>query len=808
MSFDVSVILPNDLRSGYLQSEFIASGLAYTTSFSSLDSTFDRNRNSLVFSFELRSKTTRELLTMLRVKTLFLSNDPEFEPSSTVQIQNIPNSPAEYDASTNYIVNLNPSYFFDNTASVELSRSTEVGTGLFIINNWALSANGGLSRVYMKAVITGPGGIDAEYPQGYGLFDTILWQGSYPVNPENSKFSTMKDGWIGKNSICIFNAGSSSGAQTLSTGVSNYLLSHYELSSIGNTPELYSVNSVIKRSLVPNKGNYSTSIISRYFSRINSTTYTFSPTSFVAGTPIDLSTTSNRGAYLETSQKVNLSSNKNSIMSQADFTYQGSSIGITSQLFMSLNFNQSLGVGSSSYTVRVDFNEYSNPVSYLYQVAGYTDSVSQQVTNLPASMLPLLKNGGLMELYYENIDASYGLLELFFTPREDQNQISSKSFLLANSMIPALGTTSLSTSIAYQINDGIGSTATFRVDELCLGTGNSKLSADIGSCDNTDYSLINEPVVAITSTWSTDINEEFKILTDGPLEQNFNYSLSSNSLTLPKINSSATYTLPGLFEVQLFRPSLSNKSSVSFDVLHNSDDFYVAFSPLSSYRPYTKNGVQIDWERPLGSRCDEKYSYTDIPIDASTISVVFSKDKKNISILQRTSDNVLHKHVIKSYTPSATTDSYVIEISDQALHGLNNSSISKYANATWIYIKKSDGVKLDLIGYAQLNLKTSSSAKGLGYFCALGFKESSYSNGSNVLSNLEFRVLPNISSFIQSEESTFRSFNISDDGLSNSQHYLGQNCVARSTDLVGFNYENPFVITTPVNVKVTTVLSL
>ena len=805
MSFDVSVILPNDLRSGYLQSEFIASGLAYTTSFSSLDSTFDRNRNSLVFSFELRSKTTRELLTMLRVKTLFLSNDPDFEPSSTVQIQNIPNSPSEYDASTNYIVNLNPSYFFDNTASVELSRSTEVGTGLFIINNWALSANGGLSRVYMKAVITGPGGIDAEYPQGYGLFDTILWQGSYPVNPENSKFSTMKDGWIGKNSICIFNAGSSSGAQTLSTGVANYSLSHYELSSIGNTPELYSVNSEIKRTLAPNKGNYSTSFISRYFSRNNSTTYTFSPTSFVAGTPIDLSTTSNRGAYLETSQKINLSSTKNSIMSQADFTYQGSSIGITSQLFMSLNFNQSLGVGSSSYTVRVDFNEYSNPVSYLYQVAGYTDSISQQVTNLPASMLTLLKNGGLMELYYENIDVSYGLLELFFTPREDQNQISSKSFLLANSMIPALGTTSLSTSIAYQINDGIGSTATFRVDELCLGAGNSKLSADIGPCDNTDYSLINEPVVAITSTWSTDINEEFKILTDGPLEQNFNYSLSSNSLTLPKINSSTTYTLPGLFEVQLFRPSLSNKSSVSFDVLHNSDDFYVAFSPLSSYRPYTKNGVQIDWERPLGSRCDEKYSYTDIPIDASTISVVFSKDKKNISILQRTSDNVLHKHVIKSYTPSATTDSYVIEISDQALHGLNNSSISKYANATWIYIKKSDGVKLDLIGYAQLNLKTSSSAKGLGYFCALGFKESSYSNGSNVLSNLEFRVLPNISSFIQSEESTFRSFNISDDGLSNSQHYLGQNCVARSTDLVGFNYENPFIITTPVNVKVTTV---
>lgn len=805
MSFDVSVILPNDLRSGYLQSEFIASGLAYTTSFSSLDSTFDKNRNSLVFSFELRSKTTRELLTMLRVKTLYLSNDPEFEPTSTVQIQNIPNSPSEYDASTNYIVNLNPEYFFDNTASVELSRSTEVGTGLFIINNWALSANGGLSRVYMKAVITGPGGLDAEYPQGYGLFDTILWQGSYPVNPQNSKFSTMKDGWIGKNSVCIFNSGSSSGAQTNSTGVSNYLLSLHELASIGNTPELYSVRSEVKRTLVPNKDSFSTSFISRHFSRDNSNTYIFTPVTFVAGTPIDLSTTSNRGAYLETAKNINLTSSKNSLMSQADFTYQASSIGLTSQLFMSLNFNQSLGVGSSSYTVRVDFNEYSNPTSSFYHVAGYSDSASQQSTSLPASMLPLLKNGGLMELYYQNVDSSYGLMEVYFTPREDQNQISSKSFLLANSMIPALGTTALSTSIAYQINDGIGATATFRVDELCIATGNSKLSSDIGSCDNTDYSLINEPIVTITNTWNTDINEEYKLLTDGPIEQTYNYSLSSSSLSLPKINSSATYTLPGLFEVQLFRPSLSNKTSISFDVLHNSDDFYVAFSPLSSYRPYTKNGVQIDWERPLGSRCDEKYSYTDIPINASTISVVFSKDKKNITILQRTSDNILHKHVVKSYTPSATTDSYVIEISDQALHGLNNSSVSKYANSTWVYIKKSDGVKLDLIGYAQLNLKTSSSSKGLGYFCGLGFKESSYSNGSNVLSNLELRTLPNISSLIQSEESSFRSFNLSDEGLSNSQHYLGQNCVARSTDFVGFNYENPFITTTPVNVKVATV---
>lgn len=804
MSFDVSVILPNELRSGYLQSEFIASGLAYTTSFSSLDSAFDKNRNSLVFSFELRSKTTRDLLTLTRVKTLYLSNDPNFEPSSTIEIQNIPGLSTDYDSSTNYIVNLNPEYFFDNTANVELSRTTESGTGLFIINNWALSANGGLSRVYMKAIITGPGGADAEYPQGYGLFDTILWQGSYPVNPDNMTFSMMKDGWIGKNSVCIFNAGSSIGAQTQSTGVSNYLISLYEVSSLGNTAELYTNKSEVKRSLISSEDVYNTGLISRYFLRNSSTSYTFTPTTFATGVQIDLSVAGQRGAYIETNQTINLSSSKNAIYSQADITYQASSIGVTSSLFMNLNFNQSLGVGSSSYTMRLDFNEYTNPTSSFYHVANYQDSNNQQITNLPVSILPLLKNGGLMELYYQNIDSSYGLVEVFFTPRSIENQISSKSFLLANSLIPALGTTALSTSIAYQMSGSTGSTATFVVKELCIGSGNAKLSADIGSCDNTDYSLVNEPITAITNTWNTDLNTEYKILTDGPIEQNFNFSLSSNSLTLPKINSSSEYSLPGLFEVQIFRPSLSNKSSISFDILHNSDDFYVSFSELSSYRPYTKNGVQIDWERPLGSRCDDKYSYTDIPINASTISIVFSKDKKNITILQRTSDNILHKHVIKSYKPSATTDSYTIEISDQALHSLNNSSISKFTNSTWIYIKKTDGVKLDLIGYAQLNLKTSSSSKGLGYFCGLGFKESTYSNGSNVLSNVKYRSIPNLSSYISSEESTFRSFNLSDDGLSNSQHYLGQVCVSRSTDFVGFNYKNPFITSTPINVKLIT----
>ena len=79
MTFDVTIILPNNLRSGYLQSEFVASGLAYTTNKFSFDPSLDTNRNQISLGFQLRNKTTRDLTTLARIKTLSLSNDPYFE---------------------------------------------------------------------------------------------------------------------------------------------------------------------------------------------------------------------------------------------------------------------------------------------------------------------------------------------------------------------------------------------------------------------------------------------------------------------------------------------------------------------------------------------------------------------------------------------------------------------------------------------------------------------------------------------------------------------------------------------------------
>jgi hypothetical protein len=135
MAFDVKIILPNNLKSGFLKSEFIDNGNLYSTNAFSNDPNLDNNRNTLTFTFELRDKSTRQLVTLKRIQSLYISNDPDFDASSTFTISNIPQLPDEYDQALNYIYDYNPEYFFDNTQSQELARSTEAGTGLFKINN-------------------------------------------------------------------------------------------------------------------------------------------------------------------------------------------------------------------------------------------------------------------------------------------------------------------------------------------------------------------------------------------------------------------------------------------------------------------------------------------------------------------------------------------------------------------------------------------------------------------------------------------------------------------------------------------------
>ena len=166
MAFSTKIILPDNLRSESLNSEFIELGKIYVNKKSSQDPNLDLNRNLLKFKFEVRDAETRQTIyTPTRIKNLYISNDPQFDPSATLIISNFPAVPSEYDPDLDYTINLNPQYFYDTSLSSISSTSSAAGTGYFLINNWPLSANGGLSTVYMKVVLA-IGDDQAEYPNG------------------------------------------------------------------------------------------------------------------------------------------------------------------------------------------------------------------------------------------------------------------------------------------------------------------------------------------------------------------------------------------------------------------------------------------------------------------------------------------------------------------------------------------------------------------------------------------------------------------------------------------------------------------
>ena len=248
--------------------------------------------------------------------------------------------------------------------------------------------------------------------------------------------------------------------------------------------------------------------------------------------------TANRGVYLETNKKLLSSSD---IFTQAHFKFNTSSIACTSQAFINLEYNHDSGIASSSITLRLDIPNDSNPTATLYTVSGYIDSANSQTTTLSNSISPMLKNGGLLEMYYSNVDSLNSYVEAYFTPDSLATQTNNQSFLLASSMMPSLGTTTVSSSFAYQVLGAVGQTATLLFEELAIAEGTSKLSVDLGTCDNDDSNGINFPVSSLKSSWTTDNNEEYKILTDGPFDLTYGQAISSSSVSLTKIDSTNIY---------------------------------------------------------------------------------------------------------------------------------------------------------------------------------------------------------------------------------------------------------------------------
>ena len=790
MPYNVTIILPNNLTSGYLQSEFINLGQPYTSNSYSKDPTLDNNKNTLTFSFEVRDSGTRELTYLRRIKTLYLSNDPEFDPVATVAIQTWPSSSYVFDPTYDYEYTLNPLYFFDNTLTQgTMAAPTAGGTGLFKVYNWPLSASGGLSTVYMKAILEGPNGTDIEYPMGYGIFDQIRWEGEIPVNPDFPEIPSAKSGYVGKNTLLSFVSGNQVSAQTETTGIGRYVASVYEISNTGGTYDAYSAKNTTKRTLVPSASIASTTLTTyRYFDG------NYSASSISLGANIGLTSASyGKGAFFYSKTKLTPSTNKTDFYTQAGFSFTTSGIAVTSQAYLKLYAAPDTSANGNEIVCRIDIPNNDNPIAYLYTRINGSDSANKQTTTLPHSILPLLQSGGLMEMYYSSMGTTnLCMVETYFTPYLDQSVVSRKSYLLGNAILSSFGSSTVGSAFGYQISQATGSTFSggLVVEELFLAQGKSKLSTDIGDCTNDDIAIINSPVTEIEYGWNDAVNEEFIVLTDAPSDVTFTTNITSILYEVDKLDSANSYSVPLHYELQLYKPSLSNRSRFELAFKHGSDDVYVAFSSVSSYRSHTQNSLTVNWDRPFGVRCDDGFAYTDAPLNAPTILVKFSGEKNEISVSYRSEDNKLRRQVLRSYQPQADVTKFIFEITDQLPNSYTGRFKNKTYTGTYLLVKEATGSGINVIGVVDMLLPINSNTSGLGYFVGFGVRKSSYDNdGSTYFQDLKWSGIPNFYKEQYDNDSTIKTFLLSDEGSTNSKHYLGQKLLSGLTDLIDYQYE-------------------
>jgi hypothetical protein len=788
--YNVSVILPDNLTSGYLQSEFINSGQTYTNNSFSKDPNLDNNKNTLVFGFEVRDIASRQIVFPRRIKILYLSNDKEFDPATTIAINNFPSSSYVFDPDYDYEYTFNPLFFFDNTLTQgTMSNPTAGGTGLFKIYNWPLSANGGLSTVYMKAILEGPNGSDIEYPMGYGIFDQILWEGQLPVNPDFPEITSGKVGYTGKNTLLTFVSGNQVSTQTEKSGIARYLGSVYEISNTGGTSDAYTANSTVRRNLIP-----VASIASTTLATYKQYDGNYSASSITLGASVGLTGFEySRGIIAYSKTKLIPTSGKTDFYTQAGFSFTTSGIAVTSQAYIKLYAAPDTSANGNEIVCRIDIPNNSRPISYLYTRQNGSDSASKQITNLPHSLLPLLQSGGVMEMYYSSLGSTnLCFVEAYYTPNTDQSQESRKSYLLGNSLLTSFGSSSVGSAFGYQISQATGSTYNGGIilDELFLAQGKSKLSVDLGDCTFDDVSVVNAPVVDINYSWTDYENEEFIYLTDAQNGLTVSKTAYTEYIEIQKLDATSAYTIPATYELQMYKPSFSNRTALEVSFVHGSDDFYVAFSTVSSYRSHNENNLTVLWDRPLACRCEEGSIYTDAPVNAPTILVNFSGDKKEISVYYRTSDNKLRKQILRSYQPTSSKVKYLIEITDQVPSSFAGRYKQQTNNATYLVVKELSGSGINVVGVSNLYLSMDQNSSGLGYFASVGIRESSFTNISNKIYSIKYSGIPNFYKEQFDNDSSVKTFLLSDEGIANNKHYLGQKLLSGSTDFESFSYSS------------------
>ena len=780
MPIKAQLVLPDNLRSTYLRSNFLDSGAVYNTNKPALTSALDANNHKITLKFELLDTVNRESVALQKIVSLEISNDPEFSTQSTVKIENWP-SVGNYSSSTDYTLNLNPLYFFNSSSTIETSRTTAAGTGLYIINNWPLSATGGLSTVYVKALVQSTSGEQASYPEGYAIYDQISWEGELPSTPGRLIADTNKSGFTGAQSLFHFRSSSESSTGIYGSGVSSYIGDIFEVSYDTNVLNLLTTRSTNItgnfRSVISNVAGTNLPVTSY---KINYLASTFTSEALTIGTSIALNST-RRGAFFYGNNGFTLAGSDLSILSQSKINLTISNSAAEYKIFAKLHYLDLANNPGSSQEIVCSITSVPNayPVAKLYKIVNGVDSVENQTTNLPLHLRDLILQGGLFEAYLSKTTDDQYIVEFYWTASDNQ------SYLLASSLVPEFTVDTIKCGYGASINAHDG---TVTINEIALLKGNAYLNADLGDCKVDDKHPVNFPTVNVTS-WITSVNvkNEWTLYSE-PLIGSSSPITLSTGLTVNKLNTSE------IVEYQLNKPTMSSRAVVYTNIDHNSDTYYVVLSTDP-----TVNVSDSTLLRPMITRCLPDYVPTHEPIDTTTVGIFFDAKNSQVLLVERIYSNVSTSQVLCKYNPN-DTDNYAIYITDEHPVGYKGQLNKSNADGTWIILKRNNEIK----GSILLSNKIWTYKNGLGYYIATGFIGSSFGSGSSIVNNFSVYGLPRLISDESLNNATVRHFLKSDAGSGQIKPWLGQFLLAGSTDFQGWDYKIPYTDLSAISLKATT----
>jgi len=792
MAIKVQLVLPDNLRSTFLRGDFVNQGETYTTLIQSNNKERDKNRHTLSFGFKLVEDATREPVTITRIKSLKISNDPNFDAPSTIEITDWP--AGTFNAGNKYVLTLNPDYFFNPALALETSRSEIVDGdegGFFYVENWPLSANGGLSTVYFEVVILS-GTEEVTYPGSYGIFDQIHWQTERPSTPGKPNPECISSGWTNRRSLWRFRASEEPSTGLYSNGIARYLGdiievrqgSDLQVGSVGT----YNLISTLSptgpstlRTIIPSLTGTTTTATDYLVTMFG----TFSNSSYdpgtgaTIGTPIATATGALGGRAWYTNDKIQMTSDSPDICVQAHVSMVPADIKTATRYVIKAvkttdpetnsNDEIALWVTVPSYTSVQD--TYEVPKARIYHEN--SDS-SYEEFELPMHLVPKLLNGGVLELYVSRrTDAVYAAG--YFTPDSDPHE----SVFLASAVLKPL----------YSLNDYVGGaimggtdggSGTFDVNELAVATGKFLLNVDLGDCFTDDVSPFRELTGSVA--WSSALTNgtwnfysEFKsdLLDTGESSTNSTtQTATSTQITLTAKNYAKQFTTA---EVQRSVPSFSERTEVRFEVDHTAGEFYVAFSP---------NPVddQPHILRPMGTRCNPYSVEMDEPMFKPTILVGFTQN--HVYVSQRNIDNTLTTKHIVTYEPdvSASFETWTVRV----------SSLPPYDNADGTYVVLYRGEQV--VGDVRLERRLPAASGGLGHYVALGVRGQRLTDAlssSAIFKSVAVRGLPETISQHEKDGLSMRHFVKAKTGAANAKAFLGQKFLAGQTDSFDFPYTAP-----------------